>query len=82
VSYHGQITCERRENSNRRQEGFFHLGDVTAGGHRFWLGVFAYMLDPAGWLVLFIPANLAEKGPEWLFACSPALCCGGLSVVW
>jgi hypothetical protein len=61
--YHRLKSWKSPEKLDRRQEGLFILTTLRPVGLIVWLGVIAYMVNPA-WM-----ASSSVPLPAWLFSC-------------
>ena len=75
--YHRVRSQSTGESLDRRREGMFILATLRPLGAAFWLGVFAWMIDPAwmAWSSMPLPIGLRWAGVGFLVA-------GSLMLVW
>jgi len=75
--YHRVRSQSTGESLDRRQEGMFILATLRPLGAAFWLGVFAWMINPAwmAWSSMPLPIGLRWAGVGFLVA-------GSLMLVW
>lgn len=67
--YHRVRSQSTGERLNRRQEGLFVLATLRPLGAAFWLGVLAWMINPAwmGWAAVPVPLAVRWIGVGFLF---------------
>jgi protein-S-isoprenylcysteine O-methyltransferase Ste14 len=75
--YHRVRSQSTGETLDRRQEGIFILATLRPLGAAFWLGVFAWMIDP-GWMAW--SSMPVPMGLRWAGVCF--LVMGSLMLVW
>ena len=75
--YHRVKSQSTGEALDRRQEGVFILATLRPLGAAFWLGVFAWMINPAwmAWSSMSLPIGLRWAGVGFLVV-------GALMLVW
>jgi protein-S-isoprenylcysteine O-methyltransferase Ste14 len=73
--YHRVKSQSTGESLDRRQEGMFILATLRPLGAAFWLGVFAWMINPAwmAWSSVSLPIGLRWAGVGFLVAGSSML---------